>query len=58
VPFVHHHQTPLLKSQLAGDTWIYTAPIEWPARAKRFSVFVEELKTGASGSAIADFPAD
>jgi hypothetical protein len=58
VPFVHHDQKSLEKSQLDGDTWIYTAPIEWPARAKRFSVFVEELKTGASGSAIADFPAD
>ena len=58
VPFVHHDEKPLEKSTLAGDTWIYTAPIEWPAMAKRFSVFVEELKTGASGSAIADFPAD
>jgi hypothetical protein len=58
VPFVHHDEKPLLKSQLAGDTWVYTAPIEWPARARRYSVFVEELKTGAAGSAIADFPAN
>jgi hypothetical protein len=58
VPFVHHDEKPLEKSRLDGDTWIYTAPIEWPARARRISVFVEELKTGASGSAIADFPAD
>lgn len=60
VPFVHHDEKPLEKSKSDGDgdTWIYTAPIEWPARAKRLSVFVEELKTGASGSAIADFPAD
>lgn len=58
VPFVHHDEKPLEKSRLDGDTWIYTAPIEWPAKAKRLSVFVEELKTGASGSAIADFPAD
>ncbi len=60
VPFVHHDEKPLEKSKSDrdGDTWIYAAPIEWPARARRLSVFVEELKTGASGSAIADFPAD
>ncbi|HSB62957.1 MAG TPA: hypothetical protein VLJ18_02280 [Thermoanaerobaculia bacterium] len=58
LPFVRHDEKPLEGSTSGGDTWIYTAPIEWPARAKRLSVFVEELKTGASGSAIADFPAD
>ena len=58
VPFVHHDQKPLERSTLGGDVWVYTAPIEWPAAATRFSVFVEELKTGASGSAIANFPAD
>lgn len=59
VPFVHHDEKPLEKSKAdGGDTWIYTAPIEWPARATRLSVFVEELKTGASGSAIAYFPTD
>lgn len=58
VPFVHHDQKPLEKSALGGDVWIYSAPIEWPASATRFSVFVEELKTGASGSAIASFPAE
>jgi hypothetical protein len=58
VPFVHHDEKPLEKSTSGGDTWIYTAPIEWPAAAARYSVFVEELKTGASGSAIAKFPAD
>lgn len=58
VPFVHHDQKPLDKSTLHGDVWIYTAPIDWPTAAKNYSVFVEELKTGASGSAIASFPAD
>ncbi|MCM3876924.1 MAG: hypothetical protein NEA02_10950, partial [Thermoanaerobaculia bacterium] len=58
IPFVHHDQKPLEKAGLKGDVWFYTAPIEWPAAATRFSVFVEELKTGASGSAIAGFPAD
>ena len=58
VPFVHHDQKPLDKSTLHGDVWIYTAPIDWPIAAKNYSVFVEELKTGASGSAIASFPAD
>jgi hypothetical protein len=58
IPFVHHDQKLLESPALHGDVWIYTAPIEWPAAATRYSVFVEELKTGASGSAIATFPAD
>lgn len=55
-PFVHHDERPLEKANAGGDTWTYSAPIEWPPGAKKLSVFVEELKTGASGSAIAEFP--
>jgi hypothetical protein len=58
IPFVHHDQKPLEKAAISGDVWAYSAPIEWPATATKYSVFVEELKTGASGSAIASFPTD
>jgi hypothetical protein len=36
-----------------GTVWYYESAIVWPPDATRVAVTVEELKTGASGSAVA-----
>ena len=39
-----------------GTVWAYEAPIVWPPEATRIAVTIEELKTGARGSGVADLP--
>ena len=39
-------------------SWSYEANISWPPDASRVAVTIEELKTGARGSAVAELPED
>ena len=39
-----------------GHDLAYVFPLEWPPEAQRVAVTVEELKTGARGTAAADLP--
>jgi hypothetical protein len=39
-----------------GSLWAYEAPIVWPPEATRVAVMIEELKTGARGSGVAELP--
>ncbi len=41
-----------------GTMWSYEANITWPPDATRVAVTIEELKTGARGSAVAELPKD
>ncbi len=41
-----------------GTMWSYEANITWPPDATRVAVTVEELKTGARGSAVVELPKD
>jgi hypothetical protein len=54
-PFVHHEEVDLSRTG-AGAEWTYVFPFEWPPEATRVALTVEELKTGARGSAAADLP--
>ena len=54
-PFVHHEEVDLSRTG-AGAEWTYVFPLEWPPDATRVALTVEELKTGARGSAAADLP--
>lgn len=55
-PFVHHDEMDISRDD-TGTTWLYDAPFEWPPEAQRVAVTVEELKTGAHGTAVAELPA-
>jgi len=55
-PFVHHDEMDISRDD-TGTTWLYDAPFEWPPEAERVAVTVEELKTGARGTAVAALPA-
>lgn len=55
-PFVHHDEMDISRDD-TGTTWLYDAPFEWPPEAERVAVTVEELKTGARGTAVAELPA-
>ena len=39
-----------------GTLWTYEAPIVWPPEATRIADAIEELKTGARGSGVAELP--
>ncbi len=54
-PSVHHDEVDL-ESRGSGANWLYDAPFEWPPEARRVAVTVEELRTGAHGTAVADLP--
>lgn len=54
-PFVHHDEMDISRDD-AGTAWLYSAPFEWPPEAERIAVTVEELKTGARGTAVAELP--
>ena len=54
-PFTQSEETDLDHSG-EGTVWYYESAIVWPADATRVSVTVEELKTGAAGSAVAELP--
>ncbi len=54
-PFVHHDEMDISRDDM-GTTWLYNAPFEWPPEAQRIAVTVEELKTGAHGTAVAELP--
>ena len=54
-PFVHHEEIDLAREG-AGTSWEYAFPLEWPPEATRVALTVEELKTGARGTAAADLP--
>ena len=54
-PFVSHDEADLDHSS-GGTIWLYEAKINWPLEATRVAVTVEELKTGARGTGIADLP--
>jgi|GEM_PF-5215468 len=54
-PFVHHNEMDLTRED-TGTTWLYDALFEWPPEAERVAVTVEELKTGARGTAVAELP--
>ena len=54
-PFTHSEETDLDDSG-GGTRWAYEAPITWPPEATRIAVTIEELKTGARGSGVADLP--
>jgi hypothetical protein len=54
-PFVHHDEMDISRDD-TGTTWLYNAPFEWPPEAERIAVTVEELKTGARGTAVAGLP--
>jgi hypothetical protein len=54
-PFVSAEEVDLAREG-AGTTWLYNAPLEWPADARRVSVRVEEQKTGTFGTATAALP--
>lgn len=41
-----------------GTMWSYEANITWPPDATRVAVTIEELKTGARGSAVVELPKD
>ncbi len=54
-PFVHHEQVDLAREG-NGTEWTYVFPLEWPPEATRVALTIEELKTGARGTAAADLP--
>lgn len=54
-PFVHHDEMDIPRDD-TGTTWLYDAPFEWPPEAERAAVTIEELKTGASGTAVTVLP--
>jgi hypothetical protein len=54
-PFVSSEEVDLAREG-SGTTWLYNAPLEWPADARRVSVRVEEQKTGTFGTATAELP--
>lgn len=54
-PFLSHDETDLDHSG-EGTMWLYEAKINWPPEATRVAVTLEELKTGASGTGVADLP--
>jgi hypothetical protein len=54
-PFVHQDEMDISRDD-TGTTWLYNAPFEWPPEAQRIAVTVEELKTGARGTAVAELP--
>lgn len=54
-PFVSHEEADLDHSG-AGTIWLYEAKINWPTSATRVAVTVEELKTGARGTGVAELP--
>jgi hypothetical protein len=54
-PFVQTDEMDLGRAG-SGTLWRYEAPIEWPPVATRVAVTVQELKTGAHGTVVADMP--
>ncbi len=54
-PFVSHDEADLDHSG-SGTIWLYEARILWPPEATRVAVTIEELKTGARGTGVADLP--
>ena len=54
-PFVHHEEMSLTRAE-TGTLWLFDAPVEWPPEAQRVAITVEELKTGARGTAVAELP--
>ena len=54
-PFIYHDEMDISRDD-TGTTWLYNAPFEWPPEAERVAVTVEELKTGARGTAVAELP--
>ena len=54
-PFIYHDEMDISRAD-TGTTWLYNAPFEWPPEAERIAVTVEELKTGARGTAVAGLP--
>ena len=54
-PFVSHDEADLDHSG-GGTMWLYEAKFRWPPEATRVAVTVEELKTGASGTGVAELP--
>jgi len=54
-PFIYHDEMDISRDA-AGTIWLYNAPFEWPPEAERVAITVEELKTGARGTAVADLP--
>ena len=54
-PFVSHDEADLDHSG-GGTLWLYEAKINWPPEATRVAVTVEELKTGARGTGVAELP--
>jgi hypothetical protein len=56
-PFTQSEETELEHSG-QGTVWSYASNITWPPDATRVAVTIEELKTGARGSAVAELPKD
>jgi hypothetical protein len=54
-PFVSHDEADLDHSS-GGTMWLYEAKINWPPEATRVAVTVEEVKTGARGTGVAELP--
>jgi hypothetical protein len=54
-PFVYRDEMDISRDD-SGATWLYDAPFEWPPEAQKVAVTVEELKTGAHGTAVAELP--
>ena len=55
-PFTQSEEADLDRSGDVGTLWAYEAPIVWPPEATRIAVTIEELKTGARGSGVAELP--
>ena len=55
-PFTQSEEADLDRSGDVGTLWTYEAPIVWPPEATRIAVTIEELKTGARGSGVAELP--
>ncbi len=55
-PFVYSDEMDISRDD-NGTTWLYDAPFEWPPEAQKVAVTIEELKTGAHGTATAELPA-
>ena len=55
-PFTQSEEADLDHSGDVGTLWTYEAPIVWPPEATRIAVTIEELKTGARGSGVAELP--
>ena len=43
-------------TRASGTIWLYEAKFNWPPEATRVAVTIEELKTGASGTGVAELP--